>query len=358
MRIAFVHEYLNQFGGAERMLQALCAIFPNAPVYTLIYDSDLTGHVFDDKMIHTSFLQKLPLTKNHHRVFPLLMPVAIEQFDFSDYDVVISLSASFAKGIITNPGTKHICYCLTPPRFLWDNSQKLTGEFGFPNLIKKLIPLFISYLRVWDKEASLRVDEFWSISEFVKGRVKKYYGKDSTVIYPPIDPDKFYISEKTENYFLMVGRLVPYKKFDMAIKVFNKLKLPLKIVGTGPEIQKLKSMAGENVEFIGLVSDRRLADLYSGCQALVFPQEEDFGIVPLEAMASGRPVIAYRGGGAVETIKENETGIFFNKQEEDSLADAILNFNAKLFDPNKCRSQAENFNILKFKENILRNVEV
>ncbi len=357
MKIAFVHEYLNQFGGAERMLQVLSAIFPNAPIYTLIYDRDLTGHIFDDKLIVTSFLQNLPLTKNHHRLFPLLMPIAIEQFDFSEYDVVISISASFAKGIITKPKTRHICYCLTPPRFLWDSSQKLVEEFDFLRVIKKLIPPLISYLRVWDQEAALRVDEFWSISNFVKNRVSKYYKKDSEIIYPPVNIKNFHISSHIENYFLMVGRLVPYKKFDLVIKAFNDIWLPLKIVGTGPEINKLKKLARKNIEFLGLVSDEELGQLYSKAKALVFPQEEDFGIVPLEAMASGRPVIAYRGGGAIETVIEGKTGLFFNEQNKESLIEALGNFNANDFDPAVCRTQAERFDVEVFKEGILKHLK-
>src|SRR3989344_375015 len=348
MKIAFVHEYLNQFGGAERMLQVLCAIFPNAPIYTLIYDADSTGHVFDNRIIVTSFLQKLPLTKGHHRIFPLLMPIAIEQFDFSEFDIVISVSSSFAKGIITGPKTKHICYCLTPPRFLWDNSQKLTEEFGFPKIIKKLLPPFISYLRIWDKEASMRVDEFWSISNFIKARVKKYYDKNSAIIYPPIDTDKFYISENLGDYFLMVGRLVPYKKFDIAIKAFNKVGLPLKIVGSGPELKRLQKLAKANVQFMGLLSDKELAKIYSRCKALIFPQEEDFGIVPLETMASGRPVIAYKGGGALETIIDGKTGIFFDEQTDESMIAALKGFDDYIFDPCACREQSEEFNISKF----------
>lgn len=356
MRVAFVHEYLNQFGGAERMLQVLCAIFPNAPIYTLLYDPDATGHVFDDRVVVTSFLQNILFAKNHHRIFPLLMPLAIERFDFSEYDLVISLSASFAKGIITNPKTKHICYCLTPPRFLWDNSQRLTEEFGFPKIIKKLLPPFISYLRVWDQEASMRVDEFWSISGFIRDRVKKYYNKDSRIIYPPVDIDKFYISKDIEPYFLMVGRLVSYKRFDLAIKVFNKLGLPLKIAGQGPELKRLQNIAKHNIKFVGLVADNELSELYSHCKALIFPQEEDFGIVPLEAMASGRPVIAYKAGGAMETVLEYKTGIFFENQSEESIIDAMTKFNSTKFDSNICRNQAEQFNLLKFKEDIIKSV--
>ena len=356
MKIAFVHEYLNQFGGAERMLQVLCALYPRAPIYTLLYDRDSTGGVFEGRVIKTSFLQNLPFTKKHHRVFPLLMPLAIEQFDFSEYDFVISLSASFAKGIITKPRTKHICYCLTPPRFLWDNSQKFVEEFGYPKLVKKFLPPFITYLRIWDKEASLRVDEFWSISYFIQDRIKKYYSKDSRVIYPPVNVSKFHVSNKINNYFFTAGRLVSYKRFDLAVKAFNENGLTLKIVGAGPEFNKLKSIARKNIEFLGLVSDENLAKLYSNAQACIFPQEEDFGIVPLESMASGRPVIAYRAGGAVETIIENKTGVFFDEQNQESLQAAVERFYTLKFSSEICRSHAEKFDIEIFKNDILKNL--
>ncbi len=334
------------------MLQVLCALYPRAPIFTLLYDREATGGVFDGRIIKTSFLQNLPFTKKHHRIFPLLMPLAIEQFDFSDYDLVISVSASFAKGIITKPHTKHICYCLTPPRFLWDNSQKFVEEFGYPKFVKKFLPPFITYLRIWDKEASLRVDEFWSISNFIKDRVKKYYSKDSKIIYPPVNVNKFHVSEQIGDYFFMAGRLVSYKRFDLAIKAFNKNGLLLKIVGIGPELKKLKKIAGKNIEFLGLVSDEKLANLYSHAQACIFPQEEDFGIVPLESMASGRPVIAFRAGGAAETVVENETGIFFNEQTPESLQAAIEKFSGLDFKPEICRKQAEKFDIEIFKNNI------
>jgi len=349
------------------MLQVLCALYPRAPIYTLIYDREATGGVFDDRVIKTSFLQNLPFTKKHHRLFPLLMPLAVEQFDFSEYDLVLSVSASFAKGIITKPGTRHICYCLTPPRFLWDNSQKFVEEFGYSKLVKKFLPPFITYLRIWDKEASLRVDDFWSISNFVGGRIKKYYSRPSQIIYPPVNVSKFEIrNSKFEiaDYYLMVGRLVSYKRFDLAIKAFNKNGLPLKIVGIGPELNKLRSLASGgsrskasgNIEFLGLVSDEKLAELYSNARACIFPQEEDFGIVPLESMASGRPVIAYRAGGAMETIVENETGIFFDKQTPESLQEAIEKFQTLKFKPEACRAQAEKFDIEIFKKNIFEKL--
>ena len=357
MKIAFVHEYLNQFGGAERVLQVLCALFPKAPIYTLFYDKKATGGVFEGMVIKTSFLENAPFIKKYHRFFPLFMPLAIEQFDFSDYDVVLSISSSFAKGVITKPQTRHISYCLTPPRFLWDDSHKFMEEFSYPSFVKKLLPPFITYLRMWDREAAMRVDDFWTISNFVKTRIRKYYLRDAEVIYCPVNTKKFYISEEVGDYFFMVGRLVSYKRFDLAVKVFNTLGWPLKIAGTGPEMNRLKKMAKPNIEFLGLVSDQKLAGLYSHSRALVFPQEEDFGIVPLEAMASGRPVIAHRSGGAIETISEGETGIFFDEQTEGSLIEALMRFSESEFNPDVCRAQAEKFDISVFQGKILEKLE-
>ena len=352
MKIAFVHEYLNQFGGAERMLQVLCAMYPQAPIYTLLYDREATGRVFDGKNIKTSFLQNFPFAQKHHRLFPLMMPLAIEQFDFSEYDIVLSVSASFAKGIITKSSIKHICYCLTPPRFLWDNSQKFVDEFGYPKIIKKFLPPFMTYLRIWDKEASLRVDDFWAISRFVGERVEKYYSRESALIYPPVNTKKFYASERVKDYFFMAGRLVSYKKFDLAVEVFNQTGLSLKIVGIGPEMNRLKKLAKKNIEFLGLVSDEKLASLYTEAQACVFPQEEDFGIVPLESMASGRPVIAYRSGGAEETVIENKTGVFFDEQTLESMTGALERFKKINFKTKDCQEQSKKFDVDIFKNKI------
>ncbi len=350
MKIALVHDYLNQYGGAERVLQVLCAMFPRAPIYTTVYDREATGGVFEGRVIRTSFLQNVPFVKRYHHAFSFLMPLAVEQFDTSAFDVVLSVSHSFAKGIITKPHTRHVCYCLTPPRYLWDDAHKYVQEFRFPSVLKKLVPPFLSYLRVWDREASLRPDRLIAISHFVRERVSKYYGRTADVIYPPIAVEKFHVSQETDDYFLMVGRLVSYKKFDMAIRAFNALRLPLKIVGDGIEQKHLRDIAEPNVEFLGLVDDQRLARLYARSRAVVFPQEEDFGLVPLEAMASGRPVIAYRGGGALETVLDGVTGLFFDEQTEESLAGALIRFRDEDFDPRVCRAHAEKFDVGMFRE--------
>jgi len=352
MKIALVHDYLNQYGGAERVLEALCGIFPEAPIYTLLYDEAATGRVFKGREIHTSFLQRTPFARRHHRIFPLLMPLAIEQFDLSEFDLVFSNSASFAKGVITKPHTKHISYCMTPTRFLWDDSHRFIDEFKYPWPIKKLVPFFITYLRIWDKEAACRVDEFVAISNFVRERIKKYYERDARVIYPPVCTAKYQISEKIGNYFLMVGRLVSYKRFDLAVKVFNAIKKPLKIVGDGPERRRLEKLARRNIEFLGLVSDYRMPEIYSRAQAIIFPQVEDFGLVPLEAMASGRPVIAFREGGALETVMDGKTGIFFDEQTEISLAQAIGKYYQTDWDPKIIREHALRFDKEIFKKRI------
>lgn len=358
MKVALVHDYLNQFGGAERVLEAFIEIFPDAPIYTLIHDPKQLRGAFSDKKIQTSFLQKVPFAKSKHRIFPPLMPMAVEQLDLFDYDLVLSDSASFAKGVITKPETLHVCYCHTPPRYAWDDSHKYIEEFGMPGIIKKLVPFFMNYIRLWDKEASLRVDKFICNSRFVAKRIKKYYDKEARVIYPPVDAKNFFVSDKASgDYFLMVGRLLTYKRFDIAIEAFNRLGKPLKIVGDGPERKKLEKAAKKNVEFLGELQDKELVDCYKNCRGFVFPQEEDFGIVALEAMASGRPVIAYRGGGALESIKEGETGIFFNEQIPESLIKTVRRFKPENFNPQKIRKHALKFSKERFKKKIKDFVE-
>ena len=352
MRIALVHDYLIQYGGAERVLSVLCDMFPDAPIYTLLYDETATGRVFKGREIHTSFLQKIPFARRYHRFFPQFMPLAIEQFDLSYFDTVLSVSSSFAKGIITKPTTRHVCYCLTPTRFLWDNSHRYVEEFYFPWPLKKIIPWLLTYLRVWDQEAALRVDEYVAISKFIQRRIKKYYSADSSVIYPPIIAQNYSIAEDIGDYFLMVGRLLSYKRFDLAIRAFTAMDLPLKIVGDGPERKRLEKISGKNIEFLGLVSDDILPDLYAKAQALIFPQEEDFGLVLVEAMASGRPVVAYRGGGALETIIEGETGVFFDQQTDIDLAQAVGRFQTTRWDPHKIRHHALKFDIGNFRRSI------
>ncbi|MDP3730919.1 MAG: glycosyltransferase [bacterium] len=350
MRVALVHDYLNQYGGGERVLGTFCEMFPQAPIFTLLYDEKLTGRAFADRHIYTSFLQKIPGAKRYHRWLPMLMPIAVEQFDLSAFDLVVSNSASFAKGVITKPRTKHISYCMTPTRFLWDDSHKYLDEFQKPGLIKKFTPFFLNYLRIWDQDASSRVDQFVAISDFIKERIRKYYQRDSLVVHPPVNTAKFNIADQIGDYFLMVGRMVPYKRFDLAISVFNELGWPLKIIGDGPQKSHLQKISKKNIEFLGLVSDYKLPLFYSHARAVIFPQEEDFGIVPVEAMASGRPVIAFRAGGVLETVKEGESGLFFDEQTEELLLKVLQNFNHLDFDPQHIKARAALFDQEIFKD--------
>lgn len=357
MKIALVHDYLVQYGGAERVLEAFTEIFPKAPIYTMVYDEKLMNGAFSDRKIYTSFLQKIPFIGPNHRLFPLLMPMAIEQFDLSKYDVVLSDSNSYAKGVITMPETLHITYCHTPMRYAWDDCHKYLREFKYSNITKKLVPFAMNYIRLWDKISADRPDIYVANSNFVSFRIKKYYNKDAFVINPPVSAEKFYISEKIEDYYLMIGRALPYKRFDIVIEAFNKLGLPLKIIGKGPEMDKLKKNAKTNIEFLGYLDDEEISRYYSKCKAFIFPPEEDFGITPLEAMASGRPVIAFRGGGALESVAENKTGLFFDEQTPKSITDVIKNFNPDKFNSAEIRDHALKFDKEIFKEKIRNFVE-
>ena len=354
MRVALVHDYLNQYGGAERVLEAFCEIWPSAPIFTLVYDKKRTGGAFEGRQIRTSFLQKVPLVKSHHRPFLMFMPLAIEQFDLSKYDLIVSDSASFAKGVITRPGALHICYCHTPTRYVWDDSHRYIDEFNYPFFVKKIIPSFLNYLRLWDEAASSRPDIYLANSHFVTARIKKYYGQKAQVVCPPVKVSNFNLSDKAGDYFLVSARFLPYKKVDLAIAAFNELGWPLKIIGDGPDKRRLRKMAGPNIEFLGLVAEKKLPQYFARCRAFIFPQEEDFGISAVEAMAAGRPVIAYRGGGALETVEEEKTGIFFDEQTPESLLGALKKFNEADFSPAYIRQQAEQFDKEIFKDKIKR----
>lgn len=360
MRIALMHDTLIQYGGAERVLECFAEIFPYAHIYAIAYNKSTMHGVFDTKNIHTTFLQKVPFVKNHHRIFPFFMIAAVEQFDFTKYDIVLSDSSSHAKGIITGPETLHICYMHTPMRYAWDDCQKYTQEFSFPRIIKKVVPFFMNYIRLWDSISVDRTDKIIANSKFVARRIKKYYNRDAIVINPPISTERFYVekdSTKTENYFLMVGRLMKYKRHDIVIDAFNELGLPLKIMGRGPELDNLKKRAGSNIEFLGRLSDEELVRYYANCRAFIFPQEEDFGIVAIEAMASGRPIIAFRGGDIVEHIEEGRTGEFFNEQSPQEIIEAIGRFKKGKYTSDYIRKKALEFDKQIFKKKIKRYIE-
>jgi glycosyltransferase involved in cell wall biosynthesis len=311
----------------------------------------------EGKDIKTSFIQSLPFAKKRHRIFPPLMPMAIEQFDLSQYDLVLSDSSSFAKGIITPPETLHICYMHTPMRYAWDDCQKYTEEFYFPRFVKKIVPFLMNKIRVWDRISADRPDLIIANSNFITKRIKKYYKRDSIVIHPPVNFEGFNISSEVGDYFLAVGRLMTYKRFDIVVEAFNQMGVKLKIIGRGPEFEQLKKAAKSNIEFLGRVPDEDLALYYSQCKAFIFPQEEDFGITAIEAMASGRPLIAYCGGDIPEHMEEGKTGVFFEKQTPQDIINAVKNFDATAYDPQYIREKSKKFDKNLFKDKIKNYVE-
>mgnify|MGYP001576611422 CR=1 FL=1 len=350
MKIALVYDRVNKWGGAERVLLALHEMFPDAPLYTSVYDKKRTPWARVFPKIYTSFLQKVPFAKSNHEFFGWLMPFIFENFNFDKYDLVISVTSEAAKGIITKPKTKHICYLLTPTRYLWSHY-----DLYFKNKFLRFISKpFINYLKIWDKVASQRPDKIIAISTEVKNRIKKYYGRDSEIIFPPVKSHcKKYLSEN-HAYYLIVSRLVHYKRVDLAIKAFNKLKLPLVIVGSGSQINNLKLIARNNIKFAGEVSEDELVKYYMGAKALIMPQEEDFGITSIEAQFFGVPVIAYNKGGSLDTVINNRTGIFFLKQEVDSIVSAVAQFNQRpVFDRPSLVKNAGRFSENNFKMTFL-----
>ena len=356
MQIALVCDWLTNFGGAEQVMLALHELFPFAPIYTSVYNQDKMPS-FRMAEMHTSFLQKIPGAQKYHQLFLELMPYAFESFDLSDYDVVFSNCHSCAKGVITKPETTHLCYCHTPTRYLWGDWQAYLADFPLPFWLKPLISSRLHKLRQWDFLAASRVDHFFANSRNVQERVKKYYRRESEVLYPPVRISDFKLSQNEGSYFLAVGRLIPYKRFDLVIRAFNQLKLPLWIAGEGPEYRKLKTLAKTNVKFCGRVNDTELAELYGNCRALIFPQEEDFGIVPLEAQACGRPVLAYGCGGALETVVEEKTGLFFQTQTPEAIAAVVQEFASRKWDSISIRHHAEQFDTEVFKEKVRGIIE-
>ncbi len=353
MKVALVYDWVNKIGGAERVLEVLHELYPQAPLYTSVYfpPSSSWASKFE---IRPSFLNKWPLAKRHHEFYPFLTPLALESFNFSDFDLVISVTSAQAKGVLTLPSTCHLCYCLTPTRYLWSGYKEYFKNKPLSFLSKPLL----KYLRFWDKIASQRPDFYFSISENVSKRIKKYYLRDSAVIYPPVDVNKFSLKREGKgDYFLLVSRLVAYKKVDLAIRAFNKLGWPLKIVGVGKQMPKLKLLAKKNIEFLGRLTDSKLVGYYQNCRAVIFPQEEDFGLVPLEAQACGKPVLAFKGGGALETVIEGKTGTFFYPQTTEALIKALKKFKAESFSPEVCRANAELFSKENFKKKFSQAVE-
>lgn len=357
MKIALIHDHLAQDGGAEKVLQSFQELYPNAPTYTLFYDKNRANVAFQGKKIFTSYLQKMPFGLRRYQWYLPWMPDAIERFDLTEYDVVLSSCSAFAKGVITLADTKHICYCHSPTRYLWSDTHRYVDELHYPNIFKSYIRSQLPRIRMWDQLAAQRVDEFIGNSAAVQRRIKKYYRRESSMIYPPVETGRFQIANDIGNYYLVGGRLVAYKRFDVAVRAFNQLGLPLKVYGSGPEEKNLRKIAKSNIQFLGRVSDEERANLYSHAKAFINPQEEDFGITAIEAMASGRPVIAFAKGGALETVIDGRTGVFFSDQNWPSLADQVLRFKVDGVDPAEIRRHALTFNADRFKEQINNFVE-
>ena len=361
-KVALVYDRVNKWGGAERVLLTLHELFPKAPLYTAVYNPKTApwAKVFN---IKTSFLQKLPLAAKHHELFPWLTPLAFESFDFDEFDCVISVTSAEAKGIITKPGTQHICYCLTPTRYLWSQTHfyQRNSQFGIFNLISRPIAgRLFSKLRRWDYITAQRVDQFIAISRTVQERIRKYYHRESAVVYPPVEVKRIINGPKYKipdtKYYLLVSRLVPYKRVDVACKAFNQLGWRLKVVGTGSELSKLKKAAGSNIEFLGQLTDDKLFSYYHGCRAVVFTAEEDFGLVPIEAQAAGKPVVAFGRGGARETVIDGKTGVLYNQQSADSLIKAIHRLDNIKIDPKDCQENSLNFSKKKFFHQLLKQL--
>lgn len=358
MKVALIHDHLCQEGGAEKVLEVIAKIFPNAPIFTLTHDKNKTDKNFPGRDIRPSIIQKIPGGIKHYRWFMPVMPMAIEFFDVRDFDLVISSTSSFAKGVITTPETFHVCYCHTPTRYLWSDTHQYINDLNYNKYFKKIISLALNYVRMWDKLAADRVDYYITNSKTSLKRLRKYYKREADIIYPSVNMSDFYISSEIGDYYLAGCRMVPYKKIDIMIEAFLENKLPLKIFGDGIDMERLKGIAGgaDNIEFLGRISEEEKKELYSKCKAFINPQLEDFGITPVEAMASGRPVIAFGVGGSLESIIEGETGVFFDRSDARSINDAIKRCESINFDPQKIREHAykfseENF-IKQFKEKI------
>lgn len=354
-KVAIVYDRVNKFGGAERVLLTLHEMFPDAPLYTSVYDSKKAPWAAVFPKIYSSFLQRLPVLKNYHELMGWLMPMAFEQFNFSKYDLVISVTSEAAKGIITGTNTLHVCYMLTPTRYLWSGY----GEYFKNPILKLLSKPIVNYLKLWDKIASQRPDKIIAISTEVQKRIKRYYDRDSEIIFPPAYlHHKKRLLDVNHGYYLYVGRLVKYKKVDLLIDTFNDLGLPLIIVGTGSEKSKLRYKSKKNIKFLGNISDNELAEVYSNAKAFLMPQEEDFGITAVEAQSFGIPVIAYKSGGAIDTIIDGNppaqagTGIFFEEQTKASLKQAIAKSDKIVFNHKYLIKNAKNFSEENFKRKL------
>jgi len=351
LKVAIVHDWLVTYGGAERVVETMCEIFPQADIYTLIYDEEKMGHIFSKEKVKTTFIQKFPkATKLYTKMLPL-MPRAFEELDLEDYDMVLSSSSCCAKGVITSPSTIHIAYIHSPMRYAWDLYYDYRNKSGY--FTKLFMSLFMPSIRQWDVISSTRIDKVLANSNYISKRIKKYWGRDSEVVYPPIEVERLEANgKKAENFYVAFSRFVPYKRIDLAVKACTELKKNLVVIGDGEQREYLKSIAGETVIFTGRLSDEKVKDYLQRCKAMIFCAEEDFGIVPLEVQACGRPVIAYGKGGSLETVVEDVTGTFFNEQTVESVKSQILKFEKMVFNTDKIVEHAKSFSKDRFKKEI------
>jgi glycosyltransferase involved in cell wall biosynthesis len=345
--------------GGERCLEALCELYPDADLYSLFHEPGKLSPTVESMRIHTSFVQKLPLVFKKYRHYLPLFPVAIEQFDLRQYDLIVSLSHCVANGVITRPQSCHIGYTFTPMRYAWDLFHDYFGGERARGFARYIIPYFMNYLRIWDTAASKRVDHFVAISEYIEKRINKHYRRSADVIYPPVNTE-FYTPASDDSpgeFFLIVSAFAPYKKLDLAIEAFNRLGSPLKIIGQGQDIKRLQSLAKPNIEFLGALSDQEVCDHYRHCKALIFPGEEDFGIVPVEVQACGRPVIAFAKGGILETTIENETAIWFHEQSVEAIMSAVKDFESRPLSSQTIRDNALRFAKFRFQQEMQSYIE-
>ncbi|MNI33539.1 GDP-mannose-dependent alpha-mannosyltransferase [compost metagenome] len=350
MKIAIAHDYLIQMGGAERVVEVFHHMYPQAPIYTTVFSSHKLLDDLKDADIRASWLQKMPGGKDNFKGMLPLYPFAIRDFDFSGFDVVLSSSSAFMKSIQVPKDTFHICYCHTPMRFAWDYDTYMERQ-SQSNVLKRLLKIYIHQLKAWDQRTSKNVNQFIANSSVVKNRIRNYYKRDADVIFPPINTTRFNCSATIGNYYLVVSRLVSYKRIDLAVEAFNRNGLPLYIVGEGPDSDRLRQMAKGNIQFLGRLEDEAVTQLMAQCRALIWPGEEDFGITPLEANAAGRPVVAYQAGGALDTIQPQVNGIFFKRQEVDELLAAIHELEDHDWDVQQIVNHAQKFDEKAFMDN-------
>ncbi|MCI0643543.1 MAG: glycosyltransferase [Chloroflexi bacterium] len=355
MKVALVHDWLNQLGGAEDVLEALASLYPQAPLYTSLYWREKMPAHWRQWDIHTSFVDHLPLAHRRQQLYLPLYPLAFEQFDFNGYDLVLSNKSGFCHGVITGPETVHICYCLTPTRYLWRYHQYARQE-NLSRPVRLLLQPFLTFLRQWDRLAADRVDYFIAISQEVRRRIARVYRRDAAIIYPPVDTGRFEPASQVEDYYLIVSRLVPYRRLDLLIEAFNRLGRPLVIGGSGRDRARLEALAGPTITFLGYVPDEDLPGLLARCRAFVWPGEEDFGIAPLQAMAAGRPVIAYAAGGALDTVVPG-AGRLFAEQSVAAIIEAVESFDPQSVSPAFIRAHAEQFDVSVFKQQITAFVD-